>query len=140
MRDVRSSKLCSMYPSPLVSLDSPSDMFSHLLLLLLRFLQTYFHHLPLDAFQFQMFHLHKYSGVLVQLIGPCFQIALLLVVEDIVFKLLIGRSRGGVLPYKKFIGMCRWMGSHFHDCSDYNEVAFSIDLLEWGRKIFGFWG
>ena len=26
--------------------------------------------------------------------------------------------------------MCR-MGSHFHDWSDYDGVAFSIDLLEW---------
>jgi len=25
--------------------------------------------------------------------------------------------------------MCCWMGSHFHDWSDYNGVAFSIDLL-----------
>ena len=32
--------------------------------------------------------------------------------------------------------MCRWMGSHFHDWIDYNGVAFSIELLEWGR-IFG---
>ena len=42
---------------------------------------------------------------------------------------------GGVLPYKRLMGMCRWMGSHFHDWSDYNGVAFSIDLLEWGRKF-----
>ena len=28
--------------------------------------------------------------------------------------------------------MCRWMGSRFHDWSDYNGVAFSIDLLERG--------
>ena len=33
----------------------------------------------------------------------------------------------GVLPYKRLIGMCRWMGSHFHVWSDYNGVAFSID-------------
>ena len=35
--------------------------------------------------------------------------------------------------------MCRWMGSHFHNWSDYNRVAFSIELLEWGHKfqIFG---
>ena len=46
------------------------------------------------------------------------------------------RSRGvGVLPYMRLIGMCRWMESHFHDWSDYNGVAFSIDLLEWGRKF-----
>ena len=32
-------------------------------------------------------------------------------------------SQGGVLPYKRLIGMCRWMGSHFHDWSDYNGVA-----------------
>ena len=47
---------------------------------------------------------------------------------------------GGVLPYKRLMGMCRWMGSHFHDWSDYNGVAFSIDLLEWGRKFSDFWG
>ena len=47
---------------------------------------------------------------------------------------------GGVLPYKRLIGMCRWMGSHFHDWIDYNGVAFSIDLLEWGRKFSDFWG
>ena len=34
--------------------------------------------------------------------------------------------------------MCRWMGSHFHDRSDYNGVAFSIDLLEWGGKFSDF--
>ena len=36
--------------------------------------------------------------------------------------------------------MCRWTGSHFHDWSDYNGVAFSIDLLEWGRKFSDFGG
>ena len=25
---------------------------------------------------------------------------------------------GGVLPYKRLMGMCRWMGSHFHDWLD----------------------
>ena len=25
--------------------------------------------------------------------------------------------------------MCIWMGSHFHDWSDYNGVAFSTELL-----------
>ena len=39
---------------------------------------------------------------------------------------------GGALPYKRLMGMCRWMGSHFHDWNDYNGVAFSIELLEWG--------
>ena len=29
--------------------------------------------------------------------------------------------------------MCRWMGLHFHDWMDYNGVAFSTELLEWGR-------
>ena len=41
----------------------------------------------------------------------------------------------GVLPYKSLMAMCRWVGSHFHDRGDYNEVAFSIELLEWGRKF-----
>ena len=36
--------------------------------------------------------------------------------------------------------MCRWMGSHFHDWTDCNGVAFSIQLLEWGRTFSDFWG
>ena len=47
---------------------------------------------------------------------------------------------GGVLPYKGLIGMCCWMGSHFHDWSDHNGGAFLIELLEWGRKFSDFWG
>ena len=47
---------------------------------------------------------------------------------------------GGELPYKRQIGMCRWMGSHFHDWIDYNGVAFSIQLLKWGRTFSDFWG
>ena len=35
--------------------------------------------------------------------------------------------------------MCRWIGSHFHDSIDYNGVAFSIDLLEWGGTFSDFW-
>ena len=31
---------------------------------------------------------------------------------------------GGVLPYKRLMGMCRWMGSHFHDWIDYSGVVF----------------
>ena len=31
--------------------------------------------------------------------------------------------------------MCCWMGSHFHNWIDYNGVAFSIVLLEWGRTF-----
>ena len=46
----------------------------------------------------------------------------------------------GVLPYKRLMGMCRWMGSHFHDWIDYNGVAFSIELLEWGRTFSDFLG
>ena len=36
-----------------------------------------------------------------------------------------GGPRGGGLPYKRLVGMCRWMGSHFHDWIDYNGAAFS---------------
>ena len=28
---------------------------------------------------------------------------------------LVARVPWGVLPYKRLMGMCRWMGSHFHD-------------------------
>ena len=55
--------------------------------------------------------------------------------------ILPGGGGEGVLPYKRLIGMCRWMGSHFHDWSDHNGVAFSIVfLLEWGRKFSDFGG
>ena len=37
---------------------------------------------------------------------------------------------GGALPRNRLMGMCHWMGSHFHDWIDYNGVAFSIELLE----------
>ena len=47
---------------------------------------------------------------------------------------------GRVLPYKRLMGMCRWMGSHFHDWIDYNGVVFSIELLEWGRRFLDFLG
>ena len=36
--------------------------------------------------------------------------------------------------------MCRWMGPHFDDWIDYNGVAFSIKLLEWGRIFSRFGG
>ena len=47
---------------------------------------------------------------------------------------------GGALPSNRLMGMCRWMGWHFHDWIDYNGVAFSTELLEWGRKFSGFGG
>ena len=45
-----------------------------------------------------------------------------------------------VLPYRRVMGMSRLMGSHFHDWIDYNGVAFSIELLEWGRTFPDFGG
>ena len=47
---------------------------------------------------------------------------------------------GRLLSYKRLMGKCRWMGSHFHDWIDYNGVAFSIGLLEWGRTFSDFLG
>ena len=44
--------------------------------------------------------------------------------------------RGGVLLFQRLMGMCRWKGSHFHDCIYYNGVAFSIELLELGHTDF----
>ena len=35
--------------------------------------------------------------------------------------------------------MCGWIESHFHDWIDYNGVAFSIELLEWGRTFSDIW-
>ena len=55
-------------------------------------------------------------------------------------ELFCGKLPGGGGGSPLLIGMCRWMGSHFHDWSDYNGVAFSIELLEWGCKFSDFWG
>ena len=32
----------------------------------------------------------------------------------------------GILPYERLKGMCRWMGSHFHDWIDHNRVATTV--------------
>ena len=48
-------------------------------------------------------------------------------------------SRGvGALPSNRLMGMYCWMGSHFHGWIDYNGVACSIELPEWGRIFSGF--
>ena len=49
-------------------------------------------------------------------------------------------GRGGLLRSNRIMGMCRWIGSPFQEWIDYNGVAFSIELLEWGRKFSGFGG
>ena len=51
-----------------------------------------------------------------------------------------GVGGGGHFLIKRLMGMFRWMGSHFHDWIDYNGVAFSKELLEWGRTFSDFWG
>ena len=47
---------------------------------------------------------------------------------------------GGARPGNRLMGMCRWMRLHFYNWIDYNGVAFSIELLEWGHTFSGFWG
>ena len=46
-----------------------------------------------------------------------------------------GGGAQGVLPYKRLMGMRRWLGSHFHDSVDYDGVAFSIELLVMGSHF-----
>ena len=50
------------------------------------------------------------------------------------------RPGGGVLPSKRLLGMCRWMGSYFHNWTDHNGVKLLIELLKCGRKFLGFLG
>ena len=49
-------------------------------------------------------------------------------------------GKEGVLPDKRLMGICRWMGPHFHNWIDYHGVAFSIQLLERCRTFSKFWG
>ena len=53
--------------------------------------------------------------------------------------LLTHAAPGGVLPSKRLLGMCRWMGSHFHDWTDYNGVTFLV-VTRMGSQIFGIYG
>ena len=49
-----------------------------------------------------------------------------------------GGGGGWLLSYKRLMGMCRWMGSHFQNWSGYDGVEFSIELLESGRTFSDF--
>ena len=43
----------------------------------------------------------------------------------------------GVLPSKRPLGMCRWMGSHFHNWVDYNGVGYIFSrITRMGSHIF----
>ena len=42
----------------------------------------------------------------------------------------------GVLPSKRLLGMCRWMGSHFDNWTDYNGVTFLSRATRMGLHIF----
>ena len=55
-------------------------------------------------------------------------------VESISLLLELTARGGGLLPYKRVMGMCCWMGSHFYDWIDYNGVTFLVELL--GSHIF----
>ena len=44
-----------------------------------------------------------------------------------------GKNRGGLLPYKRLMGMCRWTWSHFHHWIDYFN-----GVTRMGPHIFGF--
>ena len=41
---------------------------------------------------------------------------------------------GGGTIGRVLMGMCRWMGSHFHHWIDHNRVVFSIALLERAKQ------
>ena len=50
---------------------------------------------------------------------------------------------GGVLPSNRLMGVCHWMGLHFHDWIDYNGVAFSLGanrVTRMGSHICGISG
>ena len=51
-----------------------------------------------------------------------------------------GGGGGRYFLVKYAVGMCRWMGSHFRNWTDYNWVTFLAELLEWGRTFSGFLG
>lgn len=54
-----------------------------------------------------------------------------------------GKEGEQIPPINGLMAIWRWIGSHFHDWIDCNGVAsstkFPTELLEWGRKLSGFW-
>ena len=48
-------------------------------------------------------------------------------------------GEGGVLPNNRVMGMCRWMGWHFHKWIDYNGVVFQSSYLTGGGNLSRFW-
>ena len=61
-------------------------------------------------------------------------------IQALVFLQLSLSPGGWGTSYKRLMGMCCWMGSHFHDWIDFNGVAYSIELLEWAHIFSYFWG
>ena len=55
--------------------------------------------------------------------------------SEFLYQLPLGDGGGA---YFLVMGMCRWMGWHFHGWIDCNGVAFSLELLEWGRTFSEF--
>ena len=51
-----------------------------------------------------------------------------------------GGGGKGVLPSNGLLGMYRWMGSHFHDSTDYNGVIFSSIFNRVTRMGWSFFG
>ena len=55
----------------------------------------------------------------------------------------------GVLPYERPVGMCCWMGSHFHDWIEYDGAVFFNTVTQngvahfrifWGKKVLHIYG
>ena len=45
---------------------------------------------------------------------------------------------GGVLPRKRLLGMCCWMGQHFHNWTIWGYIL--VESLELGHTFSGFLG
>ena len=71
------------------------------------------------------------------------KITLRMVVAESTFlekeRIIVSQWWGGVLPSKRLLGMCRRMGSHFHNWTDYNGVTFLV-VTRMGSHIFGIFG
>ena len=51
-----------------------------------------------------------------------------------------GGGGRGVLPYKWLMGMCHWLGLHFHHWIDFNGVTYFNRVTSMGLYIFKFFG
>ena len=96
---------------------------------------------PKTRFYFRFCEFHKWAYHSFKVLSLTNRCRIILLHENIVILCESNTiTGGGVLPYNRLMGICCWMGSHFHYWIDYNGVAYFNRVTRIGSHIFGFFG